>query len=163
MSSHELIDRTARADFSKAARIAFQRRVVSWLAGKDNSLLSFEEVHKEVPFKGRHDAGLQTVAINNIVGSMGSCRDFDRAFYPRKAEKLGRWISIDKAYYRQINLPPIELYKVGDNYFVVDGHHRVSVARARGQVYIDAYVVEIETNDQSPESAQQDCNDSLSA
>ncbi len=139
------IDKMVQVDFSRALRIAFQRIIISWLTRKSNRLLSFDEFRKQLPFKGRHDAGLQEVSINNIVGSMGDCRDFDRAFYPRRMEKLERWTRVDRAYYCQINLPPVELYQIGENYFVVDGHHRVSVARARGQIFIDAHVIEIET------------------
>jgi hypothetical protein len=150
------ISQMARADFTKAMRTGFQRLVANWLAHGNNSLLSFEEVIKQSPSQGRHDAGLQTVAVENIVGSVGRCHDFDRGFRPRCMEQLDRWMRVDKAYHREINLPPVQLYKVGENYFVVDGHHRVSVARAHEQVFIDAYVIEFDTQVSSEEGMDEE-------
>jgi hypothetical protein len=82
------------------------------------------------------------VPVSQIVGSMDRFRDFDRAFLPRKKTTQSRWTRIDRAYYQDIRLPPIQLYKVGDIYFVKDGNHRVSVARERGVEFIDAEVIE---------------------
>jgi hypothetical protein len=65
-------------------------------------------------------------------------------FLPIQSQTKGRWISIDKAHYEDIYLPPVDLYKIGEIYFVKDGNHRVSVARERGQEYMDAYVTEID-------------------
>ncbi|MDZ4159036.1 MAG: DUF4032 domain-containing protein, partial [Anaerolineaceae bacterium] len=56
-----------------------------------------------------------------------------------------RWMNIDRAHLANIILPPIEVYKIGEAYFVKDGNHRVSVAREREQVFIDAEVIEIDT------------------
>jgi hypothetical protein len=83
------------------------------------------------------------VAIDQIVGSVGRYRDFDRAFLPRQVRTRGRWESIDRAYLEGVELPPIELYKIGETFFVKDGNHRVSVARERGQAFVDARVVEV--------------------
>ena len=124
-------------------------RVVSWLSGKHKGLVCFEEVYAQLPIHERHDAGLQTVPVENIVGSVGRSRDFDRLFQPRRREQWDRWRSIARAAARGVSLPPIQLYKVGTDYFVVDGHHRVSVARAHEQVFIDAYVTEFETSTNS--------------
>jgi hypothetical protein len=82
--------------------------------------------------------------VESIVGSLGRFRDFDRAFLPRQSKTRERWMSIDMAHYGQVILPPVELYKIGDVYFVKDGNHRVSVARERGQLYMDAYITEID-------------------
>jgi hypothetical protein len=86
--------------------------------------------------------GLQTVPIDQIIGSMDRFHDFDREFLPRQRHTAGRWQNIDRAYYQDRQLPPIQLYKVGDVYFVKDGNHRVSVAREKGQEFIDAEVIE---------------------
>ncbi len=138
------IDELARHDFEHALRRAFWRQIISALTGKSNELLPFEEVRKRLPLRGQRYLGLQTVPLDKIVGSESRYRDFDRAFLPRQTHTRDRWINIDKAHYREIKLPPVELYKVGDVYFVRDGNHRVSVARERGQEFIDAYVTEIE-------------------
>ena len=82
--------------------------------------------------------------MKQIVGSVGRYNDFDRVFLPRRRALRERWASIDSAHIKEINLPAIEVYKVGSVYFVLDGNHRVSVARERGQEYIDAMVIELE-------------------
>jgi hypothetical protein len=56
-----------------------------------------------------------------------------------------RWKRIDRAYHRGEELPPVSLYKVGGFYFVLDGHHRVSVASYHGVEWIDAEVTEFGT------------------
>jgi hypothetical protein len=82
------------------------------------------------------------VPVRQIIGSVDRFRDFDRAFLPRHARSAGRWQNVDRAYYQDVRLPPVQLYKVGDVYFVKDGNHRVSVARERGVEFIDAEVIE---------------------
>jgi hypothetical protein len=82
------------------------------------------------------------VPIAQIVGSMDRFNDFDRTFLPRQGHTAKRWKSVDRAFYQDVPLPAIQLYKVGDIYFVKDGNHRVSVARERGAEYIDAEVIE---------------------
>ncbi len=78
-----------------------------------------------------------------IVGSVDRYRDFDEVFMPAQERTAGRWKSIARAYYQDVDLPPVRLYKVGDAYFVLDGHHRVSVAREQGVDFIDAEVQEV--------------------
>ena len=138
------INQRAIHDFDRAASRAFWRRVVTRLTGENNELLPFDEVREKLTFQGQHYTGLKQVPINQIVGSMGRFNDFDRAFLPSQSRTKGRWISIDKAHYEEIALPPVDLYKIGEIYFVKDGNHRVSVARERGQEFIDAYVTEID-------------------
>lgn len=137
------IEKMAEMDFENARRKAFWRRVFSWIMGERNDLLPFDEVREKLPFKGQHYIGLRQVPIDQIIGSSGRYRDFDRAFLPVQSRTRGRWLSIDKAHYQDIILPPVELYKMGEIYFVKDGNHRVSVARERGQEFIDAFVTEI--------------------
>ncbi len=137
------IEKMAEMDFENARRKAFWRRVFSWIIGERNDLLPFDEVREKLPFRGQHYIGLRQVPIDQIVGSSGRYRDFDRAFLPVQTRTRGRWLSIDKAHYQDIILPPVELYKMGEIYFVKDGNHRVSVARERGQEFIDAFVTEI--------------------
>ena len=82
--------------------------------------------------------------IENIVGSVSRYQDFDRAFLPTQEITSERWVNIGTLRYEEVDLPPIEVYKIGEVYFVKDGNHRVSVARGRGQVDIDAIVTEID-------------------
>jgi hypothetical protein len=134
----------AQDDFERAYRKGFWRKLSTWLTGQSNDLLPFEAIRDRLPFRGQHYTGLQQVKIDQIVGSIGRYRDFDRAFLPRQERTRGRWINIDSAQYEEIILPPVDLFKVGEIYFVRDGNHRVSVARERGQDYVDAHVTEIE-------------------
>ena len=85
------------------------------------------------------------VPLNKIVGSVGRYRDFTREFLPKGSISQERWRAVDAAMHSQAGLPPIEVYQVGDAYFVRDGNHRVSVARANGLTDIEAYVTRIET------------------
>jgi hypothetical protein len=85
---------------------------------------------------------MRTVPVAQIEGSVGRCLEFDGDFMPAKASMEERWKRIDWAFHRGEELSPVSLYKVGDFYFVLDGHHRVSVARYHGVEWIDAYVTE---------------------
>jgi hypothetical protein len=136
-------DRLAEDDFERARRKAFWRKLFAWLTGDQNALLPFDEYREKLPIKGQFYRGLKQIPLDQIVGSMGRYHEFDRAFMPLQTRTRGRWVSIDKAHYEQIPLAPVELFKMGDIYFVKDGNHRVSVARERGQDEIDAYVTEI--------------------
>ena len=134
---------TAGADYRRARRKAFMRGVVSWFRRSDNALLAFDDVRRGIHAQAQREGGLREVPIDQIVGSVGRYRDFDRAFLPRQVQTRDRWESVDRAHLDGTELPAIDLYKIGDTYFVKDGNHRVSVARERGQVYIDAHVIEV--------------------
>ncbi len=137
------VSERARADFEGALRKGFWRAIWSWVTQSDNRLLPFDEIRSKLPVHGQHDIGMQQIALDKVVGSVGRYHDFDRAFLPRYRFLRSRWVSIDSAQLQDITLPPIDVYKIGDIYFVKDGNHRVSVARERGQAFIDANVIEI--------------------
>lgn len=139
-----MFERLASEDFRRAYRKAFWRKIGALLTGRSNELLPYDEVRRQLPFEGQRTIGLQTIPIDKIIGSVGRYRDFDRAFLPTQTQTTGRWVSIRTAHYHAIELPPVELYKIGEVYFVQDGNHRVSVARERGQAFIDAIVTEID-------------------
>jgi hypothetical protein len=130
-------------DFERARRKGLWRRISARLLRRSNGLLRFEETRQLLNAYGQHYDGFHTVLISQIVGSVNRYDDFDRAFLPRHTSSRMRWQSIDRAYYEDSTLPPIELYKLGEMYFVKDGHHRVSVAREQGQDFIDAQVIEL--------------------
>ena len=108
-------------------------------------MLPFEEVVEALGRTGQHDLGLQVVPLDAIVGTVDRGVDFDRGFRPTSARLRSRWERIASAQRRGEALPPVSLYKIGDLYFVRDGHHRVSVAKSLGRDDIDAYVVEVTT------------------
>lgn len=134
----------ANQDFERAVFKGFWRKILALLRGENNELLPFDEIRSQLPIRGQHDIGMQEVPIGKIVGSVGRYHDFDRAFLPIQTRTKDRWVNIDKAHYAQVPLPAVELFKIGEIYFVKDGNHRISVARDRGQIFIDAHVTEID-------------------
>jgi len=133
----------AKQHFREARKQAFVNEIVALLSGKPRDLLSFREVQQRLGLQYGAMGRLETVPIDKIVGSEGRYHDFDREFLPLHAATEDRWESLDVAFHRMVNVPPVELYKVGDAYFVRDGNHRISVARNHGGKYIDAYVIEV--------------------
>ncbi|HEX8990709.1 MAG TPA: hypothetical protein VF784_03435 [Anaerolineales bacterium] len=142
--SDELTERV-RTDFSRARFKAFLNRVRSVLSGSPTTLLSYDDVKSALHIGGPIYRGVQTVRVEQIVGSLNRYHQFDRAFLPVEDRIGSRWQSVDRAFYQDISLPPVVLYKIGQVYFVVDGHHRVSVAREQGQEFIEAEVRECAT------------------
>jgi hypothetical protein len=138
------VDDRVQADYEHARRKAFWRKIGSFLTGRSNDLLPFDEVRQRLHGGAQRYSGLREVPLASIVGSVGRYRDFDRAYLPREGRNKGRWLNIDRTYYESVALPAIELYKLGETYFVKDGNHRVSVAREQGQEFIDAYVIEVD-------------------
>lgn len=137
-----MADDQVRADYDRARRKAFLHDVVSFFRREPNTLLSYADVRDRVTLEGESYRGMQEVPVDKIVGSVDRFRDFDRGFLPKRKNTANRWKSIDRAYHQDVVLPPIQLYKVGDIYFVKDGNHRVSVAREHGVAFIDAEVIE---------------------
>lgn len=137
-----MADDQVRSDFERARRKAFLHDIVSFLKREPNTLISYADVRDRVTMEGESYRGLQEVPVEKITGSVDRFRDFDRRFLPKRRNTANRWKNIDRAYYQDVVLPPIQLYKVGDIYFVKDGNHRVSVAKERGVEFIDAEVIE---------------------
>lgn len=135
----------ARGDFQRARFKAFINRVLGALSGQPTTLLSYDEVKEKLRIGGPIYRGVQTVRVDQIAGSLNRYHEFDRVFLPASDKLAQRWQSVNRAFYEEISLPPVVLYKVGQVYFVVDGHHRVSVAREQGQIFIEAEVRECAT------------------
>lgn len=150
-------DILAQSDYSDARRKAFWNEVVAFVNRRPNRLLSWDEVRDKLGIRGQIYRGLQTVPVNKIIGSVGRYQDFDRAFMPVQGKTADRWRSIARAHYDDVGLPPVKLYKVGDAYFVLDGNHRVSVAREQGKEFVDAEVIEADTR--VPVEADLDADD----
>lgn len=137
-----MVEEQVRTDFERARQKAFRNELLSFFSRRPNSLISFHEIRERYKPERESYRGMQEVPVHQIIGSFDRFRDFDRAFLPRHARSAGRWQNIDRAYHEDVRLPPVQLYKVGDVYFVKDGNHRVSVARERGVEFIDAEVIE---------------------
>lgn len=130
-------------DFLKAKRRAKLQRVFSTFKWQNPDLLSFYEVTKLIKPESQSYKGMQTIEVKNIIGSENRYHDFSSAFLPKNNSLERKWENIDAARLDDIPLPPISVYKLGQWYFVRDGNHRVSVAKAKGQEFIDAEVVEL--------------------
>jgi hypothetical protein len=110
-----------------------------------NLILPFDEVVAALGFRGERRLGLQTLRLDTIVGTVDSTRDFDRRFRPTSGRIRERWERLALAQRRGEPIPPIEVYRIGDMHFVIDGHHRVSIAMATGAKTIEGYVTEVLT------------------
>ncbi len=136
---------TAMEDFRRARRQAALEEILSRLTGKSADLLSFEDVRYKLRASVRAGTRLEEIPLDSIVGSVGRYTDFNRNFLPRVASDEDRWARVKVAISESTGLPPIEVYKIGEAYFVADGNHRVSVARHNGDTRIQAYVTELKT------------------
>ena len=135
--------RTPLFNFQDARRKAVITELLDALRRQPSTMFSLEDVRTRLNVRGQRWVGLQTVPLEHIIGSEGRYSDFDRRFLPRTEAVEQRWRSVERAMDRLIDLPPVDLWKISDVYFVRDGNHRVSVARWMGQGHIDAYVTEL--------------------
>jgi hypothetical protein len=135
----------ANEDFEKARSRGRMQALLNSLAWKNSDLLSLYAVTDLIKPKNETYLGMKTIPVSAIIGSEGRYHDFSQAFYPKKELLRSRWQSIDLAAKSYVILPPISVYKLGDWYFVRDGNHRVSVAKTQGIEFIDAEVVELDT------------------
>ena len=138
----------AQDDFLRARRRRVLARLSAMLRlepGDVDVILSFDEVIEALGRVGERDLGIQVVPIHSIVGTVDRGKEFDRAFRPTSARVRTRFERIAESQRRGESMPPIDVYRVGELYFVCDGHHRVAVARAQGRDEIEARVVEVVT------------------
>jgi nucleotide-binding universal stress UspA family protein len=130
-------------DFHRARRQAALQYIMARLTGKSADLLSFEDVRQKLKAKEGGARRLKDIPLDAIVGSVGRYTDFTRSFLPRRDSDQERWARVQIAATGLVGLPPIEVYQIGEVYFVLDGNHRVSVARQLGATHIQAYVTEV--------------------
>lgn len=138
----------AEHDFLRARRRQVLSRLAMWLRGEPddvNITLPFDEVVEALGRVGERRIGLRVIRLDSIVGSVDRGRDFDRRFRPTSARVRQRWERLAQASRRGEHIPPIDVYRVGDLHFVIDGHHRVSVAYALGLTTIEANVTLVKT------------------
>ena len=138
----------AGEDFESARFRAFRRAIRNALTGRGRRLVELDEVLEAAGAEGRSFGGVQEIPINRIVGtaaSLAKANDFDPAFLPSTRRLRDRWTRVYTAMVEGGELPPIDVYKVGEGYYVIDGHHRVSVARSLGRDTINARIIEVQT------------------
>jgi hypothetical protein len=138
------LEEQADKDFGVARRRAWLRQLNVRFRGRDpvDAPASFHELQNERRAHNRVRRGIRVVDTEKIVGSVGRSKDFDRRFLPLRASTGERWKRVDVAFHRGVDLPPVTLYKLGGAYFVLDGNHRVSVARYHGLRTVEAEVTE---------------------
>jgi nucleotide-binding universal stress UspA family protein len=135
----------AKEDFRRARFRAKLEQILAFVRGQSADLLPYEDVRKKLRATSEIPRGLQSIPVDAIVGSVGRYDDFTRSFLPRTDQDERRWANVKLAMTDPTGLPPIEVYQIGQAYFVLDGHHRISVARQLGAAYVEAHVIEVQT------------------
>jgi hypothetical protein len=139
--------------FDRARRRRRVRSLARSLRDEDTQeLLPLDEVSRRLRVFQQHDAGVRTIPLDAIVGTVDRVKDFDRDFLPRRSEIGERWRRVEGAF-PEGDFPPIQVYEVDGRYFLVDGHHRVAIARQRGADFIEAEVIELRTRFPLPPDA----------
>lgn len=138
----EVISRQVAEDrFNRLNQQARLANVWNRLTGKPGTLLSFEPERSQLNGVTGLDRGVREIPVESIVGSVNRSAEYDRQFRPLNPALKSRWINVHVlSEYR--GWEPVIVHKIGDDYFVEDGHHRVSVARHSGLAYIEAQVYE---------------------
>jgi len=129
--------------FSTMMTNGMLHRVKNTLKRKSKRLLDQNAYRSATCIPNRHYAGLKIVPIDRIQGSEGRTEDFDDAFYPLHDRLRSRWLSVASVRLAGEGLPPVELIHIGGVYFVRDGHHRISVAKSLGEVFVEAEVINV--------------------
>jgi len=154
-----MLSAAGQDEFEAASRGSFLSELTAIFTGRQRMLLPLDEVVRAARMDGQVERGVQEIPVAQIRGSEGRVRDFDSSFHPLKQHLRERWIRLYNLIQLGREMPPISVYRVGELYFVKDGHHRVSVARHLGWDVIRAYVVEIKTR--APLDADVDPEDLL--
>ena len=132
----------AREDFKRVRQQERIQQALIRFTNRSNDLLSYEEVRRALRAEQKIERGLHEVPLDAIIGSVGRYTDFTRDFRPKSDSMMHRWANVKQVATNQVGWPPVELYQIGDAYFVLDGNHRVSVANQLKLPDIDAYVWE---------------------
>lgn len=140
---HNMVEGASK--FQSARMMAFWQEVAALMRGKSAELMSFEDIRARLRLSEESYKGIQDIDLDKIVGSVGRYRDFTSNFLPKSSKMQERWSRVYAQANSMAGLPPIEVYKVADVYFVRDGNHRVSVARQLKTRTIEAHVTELRT------------------
>jgi len=145
MSEYSALQVKAQQAFEHARRKAKLQALIGMLTGRKNKLIPYDVVRRRIKAKGLHRQYRDDIPLDAIVGSVGRYQDFNEDFFPLTDSNEQRWVRLKVAQERE-GLPAIEVYQISDVYFVLDGNHRVSIAREMGMERIDANVQEFRTN-----------------
>jgi hypothetical protein len=160
-SSHAVQHAYAMAEAKRTFRRVYRRswmyKVWAFLNRQSPRMLDLHQIEATVAVRNRHYSGVQTVALDCIRGSENRVQDFDAHFNPVRRYTESRWVNIATALLQGKFLPPVELIRMGETYFVRDGHHRISAARALGQKEIEAVVTTWEVNEEKHGRTEYSC------
>ncbi len=139
--------RQALGDFRRARSKAAMQRFWAGIQGRSLDLLPYDEISTKLRAVSQTDRGVKQVPLKDIIGSVNRIQDFDRNFLPLRDDDMDRWAKVKTAMTSPLGkgVPPVSLYQIGDAYFVLDGNHRVSIAKEMGMETIEAYVTEVKT------------------
>ncbi len=149
----------ALEDFRQARAKARLQHLWASITGESKELLRYDEITRKMHAVSSSSKGLQEIPVEAVVGSVNRYQDFDKNFLPMRDSDMQRWANVKAVMTSpgSIGLPPIRVYKIGDAYFVLDGNHRVSIARQMGLEFLEGYVTEIQTRvPLSPEDSPED-------
>jgi len=132
-------------DFRRARNRATLQEIITRLTGRPANLLAYEEVREQLKGEVTGSRRLAEIPLDAVVGSVGRYYDFTRSFLPRQDTARERWIEAREQLTSTVRMRPIQVYKIDQVYFVLDGNHRVSAARQLGDTHIRAYVTDVET------------------
>ena len=138
----------AQSAFQRARRRQALERIAHRLRREPSDVdvvLPYEEVLQALGYAGERYAGMHSIELDTVVGTVGRKSEFSRSFRPTSTKTRARWERIAQAQRSGESFPPIDVYRIGEAHFVKDGHHRVSVAKALGHTHIDAYVTDVST------------------
>ena len=137
--------RKALEDFYSARGKASIEELAAWISGQSRDLLPYDEVRRRLQGVESAERTLTEIPLDAIVGSVSRPADFTRSLLPLRVNDSERWARVKALVEGMSGLPPIEVYRVGEAYFIIDGHHRASVAREMGHTHIEAYVRPVHT------------------
>ena len=136
------INNSAREDFRQARRQAALQQVWASIRGESTNLLAFNQISRDLEAGEISEAGIQEISLDAIVGSVGRYEDYTRSFLPKLDSDEERWVKVREQIERK-GISPIDVYRLGEAYFVKDGNHRVSIARQLGNKTILAKVTDV--------------------
>lgn len=139
---------SAVRDFTDARKREAFRRIINRITGESDELLSYNEVRRQMlnDDGALIEGGVQEIPLESIVGSVGRYKDFTRDFLPKRDSDKERWARVRASVTDMRGWAPIDVYQIGEVYFVKDGNHRVSVARQMGVPTITANVTTVSVN-----------------
>jgi len=140
-----LLRQKALIHFERARQLADREAFLGRLTGKETRLLPFEAIRRNLHQQNPLYRGIREVPLNQVIGSVGRYKEFTRSFLPLSNNLKERWVGVESLALTR-GWPPIELYQVGNAYFIKDGNHRAAVARQLQMATIEAHVWEFPSN-----------------